>query len=123
MNPMEKTIKCPSCGSETGQHKYGTNKSGTQRYRCYGCKKAYTPNPADHNYTEEEKTLAIKIYYENSSGRAVGRILGMSKANAARWIKERAEEIPEPSPETAENTDEPIDVIELDELFHFIKKR
>jgi transposase-like protein len=114
---MESKIKCPHCGRETGQHEHGKNKSGTRRYFCYDCKKAYTSEPKKTVYTEEERSAAIKIYYENSSGRAVGRILGMSKANAVRWIKERTAKLPEPNAETAENTSEPVEVIELDELF------
>jgi hypothetical protein len=47
----------------------------------------------------------------------------MSKANAVRWIKERAAQISERNGETAENTTEPVDIIELDELFHFVKKK
>lgn len=120
---MENKIKSPQCGSEKGQQRHGTTKVGTQRYYCNQCKKTYTLQPSKHTYTEEERTIAIKIYYENSSGRAVGRILGMSKANAVRWIKERAAKIPEPDKETAENTTEPIDIIELDEMFHFVKKK
>jgi transposase-like protein/IS1 family transposase len=120
---MEISMKCPQCEIENGQRKHGKNKSGSQRYYCSHCKKTYTPNPFNNEYTEEEKTTAIKIYFENSSGRAVGRILGMSKSNVFRWIKQRATKIPEPNPETAENTEEPIDAIELDELFHFVKKK
>jgi transposase-like protein len=120
---MDKENKCPNCGNEKNQRKHGVNKSGSQRYYCVCCKKAYTPKPTKYVYTEEVRTAALKIYYENSSGRAVGRILGMSKANAVRWIKERAAKMPEPDPRTAENTTEPVDIIELDELFHFVKKK
>ena len=47
----------------------------------------------------------------------------MSKANAVRWIKERAEKIPEPDSRTAEKTSEAVEVIELDEMFHYVKKK
>jgi hypothetical protein len=46
----------------------------------------------------------------------------MYRSNAVRWIKEQAEEIPPPDPKTAENTSEPDEVIELDEMFHYVKK-
>jgi hypothetical protein len=47
----------------------------------------------------------------------------MARSNAVRWIKERAAALPEPDPQTAEKTTDPVEVIELDELFHFVKKK
>jgi transposase-like protein len=119
---MENKKICPRCGASEKQHKHTANKSGSKRYICRACGKTYTPEPQKHAYTEEERTGAIKAYYECKSGRAVGRLLGMSRSNAVRWIKERAAKLPEPDPKTAENTPEPVDVSELDEMFHFLKK-
>lgn len=114
---------CPRCGATKKQHKHTANKSGSARYICRECGKTYTPEPLKHEYTEEERTAAIKAYYECKSGRAVGRLMEMSRSNAVRWIKERAAKMPPLDPETAENTEEPVAVIELDEMFHFIKKK
>jgi transposase-like protein len=86
------------------------------------CGKTYTPHPKKKGYSEEERTAAIKAYYECKSGRAVGRLFGMSRSNVVRWIKERAAELPEADPTTAENS-APVDIVELDEMFHFIKKK
>jgi transposase-like protein len=116
-------IICPRCGASKKQHKHTANRSGSKRYICRVCGKTYTPEPQKYAYTEEERTAAIKAYYECKSGRAVGRLLGMSRSNAVRWIKERAAKLPPPDAKTAENTTTPIDVIELDEMFHFIKKK
>ena len=114
--------KCPKCG-ETAQIKAGFTGNGSQKYKCKSCGKTYTPEPKKSGYSEEEKQMAIKYYYEGNSGRSTGRFFKMSKANAVRWIKERADQLPPPNLETAENTTEPIDVIELDEMFHFVKKK
>ena len=38
-------------------------------------------------YSEEIKKEALRIYYSGVSGRGVGKILGMSKANVYNWIK------------------------------------
>lgn len=120
---MENIKTCPCCGATTKQHKHTANKSGSKRYICRNCGKTYTPNPQKYIYSEDERTTAIKTYYECKSGRAVGRLLGMSRSNAVRWIKERAAELLPPNPQTAENTEELVEVIELDEMFHFIKKK
>jgi transposase-like protein len=79
--------RCPVCGNTTGQMKNGRNRSGTQTYLCRFCKKAYTPEPKRHAYAEETKKQAMKLYYSGVSGRGVGKILGMNKANVYRWIK------------------------------------
>ncbi|GHU78961.1 hypothetical protein FACS1894191_0700 [Clostridia bacterium] len=59
----------------------GFNRSGTQRCICNHCKKTYTLEPKNHAYSEETKAMALKIYYAGASGRGVGKVLGMSKAN------------------------------------------
>ncbi len=69
------------------QRKNGHNASGTQKYQCGHCKKTYTLEPKKRAYSEETRELALKIYYAGASGRAVGKILGMSKANVYNWIK------------------------------------
>lgn len=118
----EKRSVCPRCENTKGQYIHGKNRGGSQRYRCRHCGVTYTPEPNKYAYTEEERNRALKIYYEGNSGRAVGRICGMSKSNVFRWIKEEAEQIPEPEPTTSE-TAECVDVIELDELFWFVGKK
>jgi transposase-like protein len=82
--------QCPKCGRTDKQLWAGYNRSGTRRARCEYCKIHYTPNPKEFAYTEEEKKQALKVYFSGASGRAVGRLLGMSKANVYRWAKEEA---------------------------------
>ena len=119
---MEKK-KCQVCGEVADQIKKGFTPNGSQKYKCKKCGKVYTPNPKKSGYSEEEKNQAIKYYYEGNSGRSTGRFFQMSKANAVRWIKERAAQLPEPDIQTAENTAESVEVIELDEMFHYVKKK
>lgn len=79
--------KCPQCGSVTGQHRHGVTPYGTQRIRCAGCGKQYTLNPKTRGYSEEVKRKAMQLMIDGMSGRAIGRQLGMSKANAYNWAK------------------------------------
>lgn len=120
---MDNQMTCPQCGASDKQNKHTANASGSARFRCRKCGKTYTPNPIKHQYTEEERTQAIRAYYECKSGRAVGRLMNMDRSNAVRWIKERTADMPEPDASAAGNTAEPVDVIELDEMFHFVKKK
>jgi transposase-like protein len=79
--------QCPQCGKTENQVKAGYNRSGTQRCKCKECGVFYTINPKKREYPEETQKLAMKIYYSGVSGRGVGKILGMSKANIYNWIK------------------------------------
>ncbi len=91
MNKATETIKqCPSCGQTSSQVLNGRNRSGTQTVLCKHCKRSYTLEPKRREYNEETKQLALKIYYSGTSGRAVGKILGMSKANVYNWIKKNS---------------------------------
>lgn len=78
---------CPSCGSTERQMRKGYNRSGTQRCLCGVCGTTYTIDPKKRAYSEETRTLAIKMYYSGVSGRGVGKVLGMNKANVYNWIK------------------------------------
>lgn len=89
---MKKTTKteekeCPKCGQIGKQVRRGYNHSGTQRCQCKECGKTYTLNPKKRAYPEETRELAIKMYYSGVSGRGVGKVLGMNKANVYNWIK------------------------------------
>jgi len=85
---MEKITKaCPNCGSENPKLKRGFNRSGTQRIMCKECGIRFTLDPKKREYDEETKKLAMKMYYSGTSGRGVGKVLVMSKANVYNWIK------------------------------------
>jgi len=79
--------RCPICGEVEHQVNAGRNRSGTQRCFCNDCKKYYTLGAKAKAYTDEIQQNALKMYYSGVSGRGVGRILGMSKANVYNWIK------------------------------------
>jgi transposase-like protein len=84
---LSREMKCPVCGCEGKQMKKGFNRSGTQRCICKECGATYTLNPKRREYPEETKEAAIKAFYSGATGRGVGRLFGMSKANVYNWIK------------------------------------
>jgi transposase-like protein len=79
--------RCPKCGKIENQVNSGKNRSGTQRCKCKDCNLYYTLNPKSTVYSEEIRKEAIKTYYSGVSGRGVGKLLKMSKANVYNWIK------------------------------------
>jgi transposase-like protein len=80
--------KCPNCGVEERQYSIGKTKAGSRRFRCMSCKREYRPNPKKWRYTEEERRGALRLLLLGNSGRAVGKAMRMSKANAYRWASE-----------------------------------
>jgi transposase-like protein len=86
--------RCPKCGQIEHQMNKGFNRSGTQRCICKECGVTYTLDPKQNEYSEETKALAIKMFYSGISGRGVGNVLGMSKANVYNWIKKNGSNQP-----------------------------
>jgi transposase-like protein len=84
---IDESRKCPKCNIAEYQVNKGFNHSGTQRCLCRKCGIYYTKDPKKQEYSEETKRHAMKIYYSGVSGRGVGKILGMNKANIYNWIK------------------------------------
>ena len=58
--------------------------------------------------------LAIRMYLEGNSQRAIGRILRVSPQSIANWVDSFVEELP------AEQKPESVHTAELDELYTFI---
>jgi transposase-like protein len=83
----KKELECPQCGEKGKQKLNGKNRSGTQSCYCGACKKSYTINPKRIAYCEEVRQLVIKEHFAGASGRAIGKLHGMSKSNVYNWIK------------------------------------
>ena len=58
--------------------------------------------------------LAIRMYLEGNSQRAIGRILRVSPQSVANWVGAFVEELP------AEQKPESVHTAKLDELYTFI---
>ena len=70
------------------------------------------------SYLYYTKRQEIKLYMEGNSGRAVGRILGISKNTCLYWIKNYAKGI---EPKNTPNGR--VNVIEMDELYSFVERK
>ncbi len=111
MNP------CPYCQQTEGQIKNGLNPSGTQRYWCRRCARAYTPEPKASGYDEGIRQQAAQMYVDGMNLRRIARTLGVNHQSVANWVKAQAVRLPPaPVPSEAES-------IELDEIFTFVEKK
>ncbi len=56
---------------------------------------AYAKTHKGMGHSKETKEMAIKLYMEGNSSRAVGRILGIGKNMCLYWIHQQAKQISE----------------------------
>jgi transposase-like protein len=84
---IDENRNCPKCGRTENQVNAGKNRSGTQRCICKYCEYKYTQGGKKREYSEETRQQAIKTFYSGVSGRGVGKLMRMSKANVYNWIK------------------------------------
>ena len=110
-------MKCPNCGANWRQMKAGFNHSGSQRYKCGECRRAYTPEANPKGYTSETRMLALRMYVEGSSQRSIACILKISPQSVSNWINMYVSQLPlVPKPRKPK-------VAELDELYTFLKQK
>ena len=110
--------RCPKCQSEN-IIKNGKTKLGKQKHHCHACNAYGTLNPTVQ-YTPERKEEILRAYHERSSLRGLERTFGVARQTVAKWLKEKAESLPD-MPPLAEA--ELGDVLELDELWSFVESK
>src|SRR3954447_25518328 len=108
-------LRCKGCGSEE-QVKNGFMR-GKQRYRCKGCGLNFTDTPP-RGMPLRLKVGAILLHVSGLSMNRTAKLLGVSTPTVQAWIERFAEVYAQkPAPEGR------AVVVELDEMWHFLKKR
>ena len=108
-------LRCKRCGS--GEHVKNGLMRGKQRYRCRACGLNFTDTPP------RGKPLALKItavllYVSGLSMNRTAKLLGVSTPSVQAWIEQFAKSYaPKPEPQGR------AVVVELDEMWHYLKKR
>ncbi len=106
---------CKRCGSEEWV-KNGFMR-GKQRYRCKACGLNFTDTPP-RGMPLAMKATAVLLYLSGLSMNRTAKLLGVSTPTVMAWIERFAEvyaQKPEPEGRAV--------VVELDEMWHFLKKR
>ena len=112
---------CPSCGSEELVSNGYDVRNGKQKYHCKNCGK-YGTLQAAPRYSEERKGEIVSAYFERPSLRGISRIFGVSRPTLTKWLKAEGDKHPDlEATLTAVPTEQ--DVLEYDELQHFVKKK
>ena len=94
---------------------------GKQRYKCKDCGKNQVLGDAREKYTNAVRRQAIAMYLNSMGLRAIGRVLGIPYQLVARWV-EHAGEIVEQEILKLQAEPRNIAILEMDELYTYIKK-
>ena len=109
-------LLCPKCGSDNIS-KNGHNR-GAQRYICKGCSITFSEKP--QKFSREEKKQAIEMVLNGVGIRKTARFVKSSPTSVINWLK-AAHKILK-SVKKEEKAPETPDIIELDEIYTFVKK-
>src|SRR4029079_12445948 len=107
-------LRCKGCGAE-GHVKNGFMR-GKQRYRCKACGLNFTDTPP-RGMPLRVKVTAVMLYLSGLSMERTGKLRGLDTTRVMTWIEQFAKayaQKPEPEGHAV--------VVELDEMWHFLKK-
>jgi transposase-like protein len=115
-------MNCKHCGSEEYTKDGIVDKK--QRYKCKQCNRTFREGDKREKYTNEKRMRVIKWYLEGVGIMSIERMEGVPNPLIIKWIRKYAQIIREelkeaPIPEHIKD----IDIIELDELFSYCKKK
>jgi len=111
-------ITCSHC-SQQSWRKNGIVQ-GIQRYYCKVCGKNFTTKPK--RIAKETKRFALLLYLNNMGIRKIAKIVNVSPPAVLRWIRNAHSQLQNEVQPFAAAPDKGLDVIELDEIYTFIKK-
>ena len=108
-------MDCPRC--KNGEYLKAGFANGRQRYRCKSCNYCYTVVEKSDVKPASTRRMAFEMYLEGMGFRAIGRVFKISYITVYQWIMkwDKCLELPK--------RDEPIEVVELDELHTYVGQK
>ena len=115
-------IKCKFCGNGSIV-KNGFARS-MQRYRCSKCYKNFISGDrrGTQKYNKDTRNMVIKMYLNNCGFRRISAILSIPLSTVFSWIK-KAGKIVDEMVKNRDYEKETIEILEMDELYTYIKKK
>ena len=114
---------CKGCGGKD-LIKNGVSPEGTQKYKCKICGSAYRSGDKRLKHAMHKRLKVIKMYLEGVGIRSIERLENVSAPLIVYWIRHFGELISkevrrQQFPDKVEN----VEILEIDELFTYVKKR
>ena len=113
-------VSCNKCGS-INYCKSG-KMNGKQRYRCKDCGCNYTMKDRRRKYSDANKIQALLLYRKGLSLRSVADVIGTNDVTVLKWVRSFGEIIKEAVLSQSIEPMDSLDVIEIDEMWHYVKK-
>ena len=115
--------RCKGCGGNE-LVKNGKTRHGKQRYKCRNCNCNYSEGDGRLKHGMEKRLKVIKMYLEGIGIRSIERLEGVSNPLIIYWIRHFSSLIRKelnriPIPDSPDK----IEILEIDELFTYYKKR
>jgi transposase-like protein/IS1 family transposase len=116
-------MTCPTCKADA--QRFGTNRNGSQRFRCVECKKTFSAKPTDRvegstvPLADVEKVLQLLI--EGCSVRSAERISGLHRDTILKLLVTAGEQCEKLMGRLIVNV--PCKDIEADEMWAFVGKK
>lgn len=111
---------CKTCQSENIV-KNGLQ-DGVQRYKCKTCGSVFRGKAA--KYSADFKLDVIMMYINSMGIRAIARVKKIHNSLVSLWVKQMGEVIKDAFTKRIEEVQpENINIVELDELFTYVKKK
>ena len=111
-------MTCPKCWSAV-RTKNGIVRD-KQRYKCKDCGCNYTYSSLSRTPIDK-RVECIRLYLEGVGFRGISRLTGVAHTTVMRWVRELGDDIERFREDTGEI--EPVSVMELDEMWHFVQKK
>ena len=114
------SLNCKKCGGNS-YHKSGRMNS-KQRYRCKICGCFFTEGDARVKYNDNERFLAITLFRKGLSLRSIAEIVGTNNVTILNWVRNIGTYVKEQILSQPIEISESLDVIEIDEMWHYVQK-
>ncbi len=113
-------MNCQKCG--TRENVKSGKKYGKQRYKCKGCGCNFTQSKK-RGASLNTKLFALKLYLEGNGFRGIGRIMGYSNSTILLWIRTIGKSVKAQVLKDMPDNIRHVDIIEIDEMWHFTRKK
>lgn len=108
---------CKFCQSQE-THRNGLVR-GMQRYKCKACSRNFTQT-ALRGVPHKEKLKALMLYASGLSMNRIAQLFGVSAVAVLKWVRTLGTTL---CPKIEPSADDQVIVMEVDEFWHFLKKR
>ena len=114
------SLYCKRCRS-TNYHKSG-KMNGKQRYRCKDCDFYFTEGDGRVKYSDNDRLLSITLYRKGLSFRSIADLVGTNNVTVLNWIRNIGRHIKQLVLSQPIEESDALDVIEIDEMWHYVQK-